>query len=177
MVVEKDLYRVGEDYVEARIIESLSDLLLSLTLWKEGYTRNSAGKAFSAVKALLSALIVTNEEKLINLAKDEKERKWIKKKAHIVPTHAMYGLAQVLKDIGIDVISLVNYALNLHDYHYNGFEPGFSRYSKKEEVFRDLITLVKETRKVIDIYYSKYEVKEILGKIDELIKELTEGNK
>lgn len=94
-----------------------------------------------------------------------------------MPTHAMYGLAQVLKDIGIDVISLVNYALNLHDYHYNGFEPGFSRYSKKEEVFRDLITLVKETRKVIDIYYSKYEVKEILGKINELIKELTEGNK
>lgn len=63
-----DLYKVGEDYVEARIIESLSDLLLSLTLWKEGYTRNSAGKAFSAVKALLSALIITNEEKLINLA-------------------------------------------------------------------------------------------------------------
>ncbi len=35
--MEKDLYKVGEDYVEARIIESLSDLLLSLTLWKGGY--------------------------------------------------------------------------------------------------------------------------------------------
>jgi hypothetical protein len=175
--MEKDLYKVGEDYVEARIIESLSDLLLSLTLWKEGYTRNSVGKAFSAVKALLSALIITNEEKLINLAKDDKEKKWIKKKAHIVPTHAMYGLSQRLKDIGIDVINIVNYALNLHDYQYNGFEPGFSRYRKKEEVFTDLITLVNETRKVIDTYYSKYEVKEILEKIDELIKELTEGKK
>jgi hypothetical protein len=32
----KELYKVGEDYVEARIIESLSDLLLALALSKEG---------------------------------------------------------------------------------------------------------------------------------------------
>jgi len=57
--MEKELYKIGEEYVEARIIESLSDLLLALALWKEGYTRNSAGKAFSAVKALLSAFVVT----------------------------------------------------------------------------------------------------------------------
>jgi len=80
--MEKDLYKVDEDYVEARVIECLSDLLLSIALWKDGYTRNSAGKAFSAVKALLSALIVVNEEKLLSLAKDDKEREWIKKKAH-----------------------------------------------------------------------------------------------
>ncbi|BBG22864.1 hypothetical protein IC006_0148 [Sulfuracidifex tepidarius] len=72
--IEKDLYKLGEDYIEARVIETLSDLLLSLTLWKEGYTRNSAGKAFSAVKALLNALILTNEEKLVNLAKDDREK-------------------------------------------------------------------------------------------------------
>ncbi|BBG25625.1 hypothetical protein IC007_0130 [Sulfuracidifex tepidarius] len=72
--IEKDLYKLGEDYIEARVIETLSDLLLSLTLWKEGYTRNSAGKAFSAVKALLNELILTNEEKLVNLAKDDREK-------------------------------------------------------------------------------------------------------
>ncbi|AEE94906.1 archaeal PaREP1/PaREP8 family [Acidianus hospitalis W1] len=173
--MEKDLYKVGEDYVEARIIESLSDLLLSLTLWKEGYTRNSAGKAFSAVKALMSAFIVTNEDKLINLAKDDQERKWIKKKAHVVPTHDMYGLAQLLRKIGIDIVNLVNYALDLHDYQYNGFEPGFSKYSKTEQVLEDLITVVKGTKKVIELYFAKYEIKEVSEKIDELLKELEEG--
>ena len=174
--MEKDLYKVGEDYVEARIIESLSDLLLSLTLWKEGYTRNSAGKAFSAVKALMSALVVVNEDKLISLAKDNEEREWIKKKAHIVPTHSMYALAQMLRKIGIDIINLVNYALNLHEYQYNGFEPDFSRYSRKEDVFTDLITVVRETKKVIDTYFPKYETKEISEKIDKLIKELTDDD-
>lgn len=72
--MEKDIYKVNNDYVEARVIESLSDLLISLNLWREGYTRNSAGKVFNTVKALLSALTVINEEKLLSLAKDEKEK-------------------------------------------------------------------------------------------------------
>lgn len=117
--MEKDLYEVNDEYVEARVIESLSDLLISLNLWREGYTRNSAGKAFSAVKALLSSLIVTNEEKMLNLAKDEREKKWIERKAHIVPSHSMYALAQMLKDAGVDVTNLVNYASDLHEYQYN----------------------------------------------------------
>ncbi|BFI76482.1 hypothetical protein YN1HA_25800 [Sulfurisphaera ohwakuensis] len=175
IIMEKDLYKVDEDYVEARVIESLSDLLLSLTLWKEGYTRNSAGKAFSAVKALMSALIVTNEEKLLGLAKDDQEREWFKKKAHIVPTHGMYGLAQMLRKIGIDIINLVNFALDLHDYQYNGFEPDFSKYSKKEQVLADLITVVKETKKLISTYFPKYEVKEISEKIDKLVNEIVDS--
>jgi Archaeal PaREP1/PaREP8 family. len=127
------------------------------------------------VKALLSALVVTNEDKLVDLAKDDQEKKWIKEKAHVVPTHGMYGLAQMLKKIGIDVTNLVNYALDLHEYQYNGFEPGFSKYTKKEQVLEDLITVVKETKKVIDSYFAKYEVKEVSKKIDELLKELEEG--
>ena len=86
----------------------------------------------------------------------------------------MYGLAQMLKNAGIDIITLVNLALNLHDYQYNGFEPDFSRYNKKEQVLADLVTVVKETKKVISTYFPKYEVKEISEKIDELLKELTE---
>lgn len=53
-------------------------------------------------------------------------------KGHIVPTHSMYALAQMLKDAGIDVINLVNLARDLHDYQYNGFEPDFSKYSRKK---------------------------------------------
>lgn len=66
-------------------------------------------------------------------------------------------------------------ALDLHEYQYNGFEPGFSKYSKKEEVLEDLITVVKETKKVIESYFAKYEVKEVSEKIDELLKGLEEG--
>jgi Archaeal PaREP1/PaREP8 family. len=127
------------------------------------------------VKALLSAFVVTNEDKLVDLAKDDQEKKWIKEKAHVVPTHGMYGLARMLKRIGIDVINLVNYALDLHEYHYNGFEPGFSKYTKKEQVLEDLITVVKETKKVVDSRFAEYEVKEVSQKIDELLKELEEG--
>ena len=123
----------------------------------------------------MSAFVVTNEDKLVNLAKDDREKKWIKEKAHVVPTHGMYGLAQMLKRIGIDVINLVNYALDLHEYQYNGFEPGFSKYTKKEQVLEDLITVVKETKKVIDSHFAKYEVKEVSQRIDELLKELEGG--
>ncbi|AWR98567.1 PaREP1 family protein [Metallosphaera hakonensis] len=174
--MEKDLYTVGEEYVEARVVESLSDLLLSLTLWKWGYTRNSAGKAFSAVRALLSALVVINEEKLVNLAKSDEEKEWIKKKAHIVPTQSMYALAQILRKIGVDIVNLVRMVLDLHQYQYNGFEPGFSIYNRKEDVFSDLITVVRETRNIMYTYFPKYEIKEISEKIERLIKELMEGS-
>lgn len=89
----------------------------------------------------------------------------------------MYSLAQMLKRIGIDVINLVNYALDLHEYQYNGFEPGFSKYTKKEQVLEDLITVVKETKKAIDSRFAEYEVKEVSQKIDELLKELEEGKR
>ncbi|BCU69856.1 PaREP1 family protein [Stygiolobus caldivivus] len=175
--MEKDLYIVDRDYVEARLIESLSDLFLSLTLWKEGYTRNSAGKAFSAVRALLSALIVVNEDKLLNLAKDDKEKEWVKKKAHTVPTHSMYALAHMLKEAGINVLDLVNYALNLHEYQYNGFEPGFSRYSRREDVLKDLLTVVMGTKRAINTYFPEFEVKEVSEKIDSLLNQfMMSGN-
>ena len=170
--MEKDLYVVGKEYVEARVIESLTDLLLSITLWREGYTRNSAGKAFSAVKALMSALIVVNEDKLVKLAKDEERREWIEKKAHTVPTHSMYSLAQMLKKVGVDIVDLVDRALNLHDYQYNGSEPGFSRYTNKEDVLTDLIAVITETKKAVHTYLPDYEVKELSEKVDKLLEEL-----
>ncbi|MEM1646221.1 MAG: hypothetical protein QXL96_10255 [Ignisphaera sp.] len=42
-----------------------------------------------------------------------------------------------MRKIGVDILSLVRVALDLHDYQYNGFEPDFSRYSRKEDVFTD----------------------------------------
>ena len=170
-----ELRTVNEDYVEARVIEALDDLYLALLLWKEGRTRNAAGKAFTAVKALLSALVVVNEEKLVKLAKDEKQREWIRKRAPTVPTHSMYKLAQALSDVGVNLVDLVNVALNLHDYQYNGFEPNFSRYTDKEGVLKDLLRLVRETKEAVDKYFPQYALKEIEGKIEALLGELSEN--
>ena len=116
--MERELRTVSEEYVKVRVIEALDDLYLALLLWKEGRTRNAAGKAFTAVKALLSAVLVVNEERLAKLAKDEKQREWIRKRAHTVPSHAMYELAQALSDVGVNLVDLVNVALNLHDYQF-----------------------------------------------------------
>ena len=174
--VEKELRTVDQEYVEARIIEALDDLYLALLLWKEGRTRNAAGKAFSAVKALMSALIIVNREGLARLAKNKEEEEWIRKKAHTVPTHSMYELAQRLRDLGVDLTFLAKTALDLHDYQYNGFEPDFSIYRTKDGVLRDLIDVVKGTKEAVDKYFPQYALKEIEGKIEALLGELS-GNR
>ena len=74
----------------------------------------------------------------------------IKRKAHTVPTHSMNKIAEMLSDVGIDLTDLVNRALDLHDYQYNGFEPGFSKYSSREEVLRDLVRVVRGTKDAVE---------------------------
>ncbi|BFI75750.1 hypothetical protein YN1HA_18480 [Sulfurisphaera ohwakuensis] len=81
----------------------------------------------------------------------------------------MYALAH----IGIDILNLVNYALSLQDYQYNGFEPGFSRYSRRGDALKDLLTVVMETKRAISIYFPKLEV--ISEKIDSLFASLQRG--
>ena len=169
--MEKELGAVNENYVEARVIEALDDLYLALLLWKDGRTRIAAGEAFSAVKALLSALVVVNEEKLVRLARDEKEREWIEKRAHTVPTHSMYAVARMLKGVGIDLTDLTTYAVDLHDYQYNGFEPGFSKYSRREDVLADLIRVVRETLDAVNKYFPKYAPKELADKVEKLLQD------
>jgi hypothetical protein len=43
-------------YVEARLIEALTEARLALEFLERGITRNAAGKAFQAWEALLAAL-------------------------------------------------------------------------------------------------------------------------
>ena len=174
--MEKELRTVDQEYIEARVIEALDDLYLALLLWKEGRTRNAAGKAFSAVKALMSALIIVNREGLAKLAKNKEEEEWIRKRAHTVPTHSMYELAQRLSDLGVDLTSLAKTALTLHQYQYNGFEPGFSIYRTKDGVLRDLIDVVKGTKEAIDKYFPRYVIKELAEKVEALLGEVS-GNR
>ncbi|BCS94166.1 PaREP1 family protein [Metallosphaera javensis (ex Sakai et al. 2022)] len=169
--MEKDLLIVDQNYVIARLIESLDDLLLSAELWNRGFTRNSAGKAFNSVKALLSAIIVKYKDEIEKYV-DESEFEWFERKAHIVPTHSMKSLSILLKKIGIDLENLVNLAYDLHEYQYNGFEPGFSPYLKKEDVLEDIRNVITQLPSFIEKYFSKEikdtEVKDLVERVKKL---------
>ena len=124
---------------------------------------------------MMSALVVANEEKLVKLAKDEKQREWIEKKAHTVPTHSMNAIAEMPSDVGINLTDLVNRALHLHGYQYSGFEPDFSKYSSREEVLRDLVRVVRATKDAVEKYFPKYVLKELERKVEGLLGELSGG--
>ncbi|MGC8544204.1 MAG: PaREP1 family protein [Vulcanisaeta sp.] len=152
-MIEKPLVRVGDEYVIARLYEAMVDCLLAVELFEMSITRSAAGKAFSAVRALMSALIVKYSDKLIETAKDDKERAWLARKAHVVPTHSMKSLALYLKRVGVDLGDVVDKALSLHAYRYNGFEPGFSPYDRIEPVVEDVNYVVTSIPRLIERYF------------------------
>ncbi|BDC17112.1 PaREP1 family protein [Acidianus sp. HS-5] len=119
-------------YVRARIIETLDDIDVATNMWIAGRSRNSAGKIFSAVKALLSALVTKNLDKLSN--------EWYVKRGYNAPTHSLKGISIDLSKLGYaQVENIADKAFLLHDYQYNGFDPDFPKYKKKEEVLHDIL--------------------------------------
>ncbi|MBB5252656.1 PaREP1 family protein [Sulfurisphaera ohwakuensis] len=125
-------------YVRARIIETLDDLDVAINMWLAGRSRNAAGKVFSAVKALLSALVTKNLDKLAA------DNEWYVKKGYNAPTHSLKSISIDLVKLGYsEVGSITNVALLLHDYQYNGFDPDFSKYKNKDEVLYDLVIVIK----------------------------------
>jgi hypothetical protein len=125
-------------YVRARTMEVLSDLNVGINMWLAGGTRNAAGKVFGAVKALVSALVTKNLDKLST-------NEWYLKRGYAAPTHALKGISIDLAKLGYaDIEDLVDKAFLLHGYQYNGFDPDFSVYKTKDEVLHDII-IVTET--------------------------------
>jgi Archaeal PaREP1/PaREP8 family. len=119
-------------YIRTRIIETLDDLDIAINMWIAGRSRNSAGKVFSAVKALLSALVTKNLDKLSS--------DWYIKKGYNAPTRSLKGISIDLVRLGyIEIENITNIAFLLHDYQYNGFDPDFSKYKNKNEVLHDVI--------------------------------------
>ena len=130
--------------MKARLLEVLYDLKLALAMFNSGASRNAAGKAFGAVKALLSALVVENSAKIVQ-GKGEEERRWYERKGYTVPTHGMKGISMDLIRLGFTNLRAVSLtALDLHDYQYNGFDPDFSPYRTRKEVREDILFVVSE---------------------------------
>jgi len=134
------------DYASARVLEALVEARLALEFLRRGLTRNAAGKAFQAWRAVLAALLKLELERLKAVAKTEEERRWLEERAvPRVPATKMIPLSQMLRELGYrDVAFITDRALNLYDYQYHGPDPdmALSKYRTREEAARAVVELV-----------------------------------
>ncbi len=154
-LVERSLPRPSDAaYVEARLLEALGEARLALEYLERDLTRNAAGKAFQAWKALLAALLRLELKRLKALAKTEEEKRWLESKAvPRVPTTRMKELARLLRDVGHEGITAwTAVALDLHEYQYHGPDPdmALSKYATRESAAADVVELIQELTKRIE---------------------------
>ena len=118
-------------------MEALLEALLALRFLEEGYTRNAAGKAFQAWRALTGTLLALEKDKVLERVESEEQRRWLLERAvPRVPTLRLKALSQLLEEAGIPYYSsLTVKALSLHDYQYHGPDPDLelSKYRSREK--------------------------------------------
>lgn len=145
-------------YASARVIEALLEGLVALRFLEEGYSRNAAGKAFQAWKALLAALLALEKDKILEKLGDEEQRKWLLEVGiPRVPSGKLKPLARLLERTGYrGIAAYTAVALDLHDYQYHGPDPSgeLSKYPDYQEAIEDikdilwiLVGLVEEKAK------------------------------
>jgi hypothetical protein len=154
-LVEKPLPKPSsEGYIETRLLEALGEARLALEYLERGFTRDAAGMAFHAWKALLAALLRLELEKLKALARSEEEKRWLESKAvPRVPTTRMKELSRLLKEAGHEGITAwTAVALDLHDYQYHGPDPSgeLSKYATRESAAADVVELLQELVKRVE---------------------------
>jgi len=154
-LVEKPLPKPSDEgYIEARLLEALGEGRLALEYLEGGFTRDAAGMAFHAWKALLAALLRLELEKLKALARSEEEKRWLESKA--VPralTTRMKELGRLLEEAGHYGISAwTAIALDLHDYQYHGPDPdmALSKYATRQSAAADVLLLLKELARRVE---------------------------
>jgi hypothetical protein len=149
----------GEGYIEARLLEALGEAKLALEYLERGLTRDAAGMAFHAWKALLATLLRLELERLKALAKTEEEKKWLESKAvPRVPTTRMKELGRLLEEAGHYGISAwTAVALDLHDYQHHGPDPdtALSKYATRQSAAADVLLLLKELARRVETLKSR----------------------
>jgi hypothetical protein len=168
-LVEKSLPKPSDEgYIKARLLEALGEARLALEYLERGFTRDAAGMAFHAWKALLAAFLKLELERLKALAKTEEERKWLESKAvPRVPTTKMKELGRLLEEAGHYGISAwTDKALDLHDYQYHGpdLDMAFSKYTTRESAAADVLLLLKELARRVETLRSRVKWSEELEK-------------
>jgi hypothetical protein len=172
-LVERPLPKPSDEgYIEARLLEALVEARLALRFLEEGLTRNAAGKAFQAWRALLAALLRLELERLKALVKTVEERRWLESTA--VPrvlTTKMVALSLMLEKASHEDISLwTDRALLLHDYQYNGPDPdmALSKFRCREEAVEYVLRLAGEVARRVEALRGR------IKRPDELDKALAE---
>ncbi len=179
-LVERPLPKPSsEGYIEARLLEALGETRLALEYLERGLTRNAAGKAFQAWKALLAALLRLELEKLKALAKIEEEKRWLESKAvPRVPTTRMKSLSRLLEEVGHGGISLwTDRVLNLHDYQYNGPDPdmALSKYATRKDAVADIKSVLQKLTRRVEALKSRVRWSDELERALEEVKRALEG--
>lgn len=130
------------------------EALLALRFLEEGCTRNAAGKAFQAWRALSGALLALERDKILERLESEEQRRWLLEKAvPRVSTSRLKALAQLLEETGIPYYNpLTSTALDLHDYQYHGPDPAaeLSKYTSPEEAARDILYLLEKLAEIAE---------------------------
>ena len=158
-------------YVHAKIYDSLVEGRLSLEMLKRGLLQNASAKAFMSVKSAISALVVSNFDKLLE-GKDEKEKFWYENEGYSAPTTGLIGISKDLKRLNIDVEKIVRIALSLHKFSYNGFDPNFVDYRNEKEVEDDIIEVVEWVVNLDSYFTFDEKLKKEKEEIEKLMKEI-----
>ena len=144
----------SEGYVEARLLEALAEAGLALEFLGRGLTRNAAGKALQAWRALLAALLRLELGRLKTLVKTDEERRWLESTAvPRVPTVKMKPLARLLEAVGHGGLALwTGNVLLLRDYQYHGPDPGgeLSKYATREDAAADIAAAAQEAARRVE---------------------------
>jgi hypothetical protein len=174
-LIERPLPKPSDEgYIEARLLEALGEARLALEYLERGLTRNAAGKAFQAWKALLAALLRLELERLKAIVRTDEERRWLESKAvPRVPTTKMKELSRLLKEAGHEAITAwTDKALDLHDYQYHGPDPdmALSKYATRESAAADVIELIQELIRRVETLKGRVSWTEELEKSLEEVK-------
>lgn len=156
-----------KSYVYVKVMESLVESKLALEMLRKGMITNASSKAFIAVKAIVSALVVKNFDKIIQL-KSEKEKDWYERVGYSAPTTGLIGISYDLAKLGYDVQLIVKTGLLLHSFSHNGFDPNFVNYKDKDEVEKDIITIVEFIKSNIKKYFEVIWDEKLESKLNEL---------
>ena len=152
--LEKPLPKPRRDlvgYAAARALEALVEALLAIEFLERGYTRNAAGKAFQAWRALTGALLALEEDMIVERL-GEKERRWLEETGiPRIPSSRLKPLSRLVERAGYNHFSLyTDRALLLHDYQYHGPDPAgeLSKYPSESDAVEDILSLLQELLRI-----------------------------
>ncbi|WP_291766239.1 PaREP1 family protein [Caldivirga sp. UBA161] len=153
MLEFKPPWRDASGYVDVRLNEALYEADLAIKFLEQGLHRNAAGKAFQAWKAVLAAAAALNRDLVAKrypgTVKDRVGviRSRVDMVIALMPTVRMREVAGILMDkYGWEVLYLTDLALSIHEFQYNGLDPGgiVSKYVNVHDAERDVRHLAEK---------------------------------